>query len=118
MIKSPNGANQINFSQPLLIFYPGSKFPFLKAVCFLRALLKVKIKGSPLLASLSILFCCSFTKYSNYSSVSRIIRVFHQCAFCFGTNSILSVMSMPSANLFNKLIDGFLVPFSNLLMSA
>ena len=36
----------------------------------------------------------------------------------FGTNSIFRVIPIPSAKRFNKLTEGFLVPFSSLLISA
>ncbi len=37
---------------------------------------------------------------------------------CFGTNSILRAIPIPSAKRLSKLTEGFRVPFSNLLISA
>lgn len=37
---------------------------------------------------------------------------------CLGTNSILRAIPIPSANRFNRFTEGFLVPFSSLLISA
>ena len=48
---------------------------------------------------------------------TNLVRSYNH-AFCLGTNSILRAIPIPSANLLSKLTEGFLVPFSSLLISA
>lgn len=44
--------------------------------------------------------------------------LYNYYSFALGTNSIFKTIPIPSANRFNKFKEGFLVPFSNLLISA
>ena len=49
---------------------------------------------------------------------TQIILGFYCAVLLFGINSILRVLSIASASLFKRLMLGFLVPFSNRLISA
>ena len=60
-------------------------------------------------------FCVANRKTQN----EKKLHLFsYNHAFCLGTNSILRAIPIPSANLLSKLTEGFLVPFSSLLISA
>ena len=60
-------------------------------------------------------FCVANRKTQN----EKTLHLFsYNHAFCLGTNSILRAIPIPSANLLSKLTEGFLVPFSSLLISA